>query len=215
MQSTDNITNTNSDTTPKKPHVLFWIISVLFIIGGIICIVLYAKNPCIWGGHMSLIGSLISIVGLTIAIWQIIQAKEAAINSSVMAEKAKEAVATNTKEINKYLSYASVSQCERLVDEIESFLHSKNNDRLLLRLKELKDSLIDIKVNPRISQVVLRRQKEYNKLLRDIQSDILSVEKASNPSSSAELQYDFIFNHVETIKTNLTSIASELKYEKL
>lgn len=215
MQSTDEITNTNTDTKPKKPHVLFWIISFLFIIGGIICVVLYSKNPCIWGGHMSLIGSLISIVGLTIAIWQIIQAKEAAINSSIMAESAKEAVSSNTKEINKYLSYASVSQCERLVDEIESFLHSKNNDRLLLRLKELKDSLIDINANPRISQVVSQRQKEYNKLLRDIESDILSVEKASNPSSSVGLDYDIIFGHVEKIKTNLTNIASELKYEKL
>lgn len=212
---TNTNANNNADNKTSNSHVIFWIISVLFMLGGIICIVFYVRNPKVWGGHMSLIGSLISIVGLTIAIWQIIQAKEAAINSSVMAEKAKEAVATNTKEINKYLSYASVSQCERLVDEIESFLHSKNNDRLLLRLKELKDSLIDIKVNPRISQVVSRRLREYNKLLHDIESDILSVEKASNPSSSAELQYDIIFNHVEKIKTNLTNIASELKYEKL
>ncbi len=215
MQSTDEITNTNADSTQKKSHVLFWIISVLFMIGGIVCIVLYAKKPCIWGGHMSLIGSLISIIGLTIAIWQIIQAKDAAIDSSIMAKKAKDAVSTNASEINKYLSYASVSQCERLVDEIESFLHAKNNDRLFLRLKELKDSLIDIKANPRISQVVVLRKKEYDKLLLDIESDILSVGKALDPSSSAILQYDIILGHVEKIKTNLTSIASDLKYEKL
>ena len=215
MEGSHEMKKTDADIKKSESHPFFWLISGLFMVAGVICIVMYVNNPCVWGGHMSLIGSLISIIGLTIAIWQIIQAKDAAIDSSIMAKNAKDAVSTNTTEINKYLSYASVSQCERLVDEIESFLHSKNNDRLFLRLKELKDCLIDIEANPRISQVILQRKKDYDKLLRDLESDILSVGKALNPSSSVSLQYDIIFDHVEKIKTNLTSIASELKYEKL
>ena len=205
--------NNVEDTTKTNSNVLFGIVSGSFIVGGIVCVILYFKNPTIWGGHMSLIGSLISIIGLTIAIWQIIQTKKAAIDSSKMAKAAKKAVSENTTEINKYLSYASVSQCERLVDEIESFIHSKNNDRLFLRLKELKDNLIDIKANPKIPHEII--QKDLDKMLLDLESDILSVGKILNAESNNTLDYNLLLNHVEKTKTKLTSISSDLKYEKL
>lgn len=189
------------------------IISVVFIFVGIICFWFHNNYP---GNDyiMSLIGSLCSLFGLVVAIVQIVKSTKASIEAKKAAENVKTVVDKNIHELNRYFSYSSISQCEKLVDEIEALIHSKSIDRLFVRLKELKDSVIDISNNNKLERFIKSCNTDFNKNIILLQTDIDAIGKKINDSNNT-INFDIIFTHAETIKTDLTKIASKLKYEKL
>lgn len=204
----------NNETKNRGYRILIWLVVSLVFIGiGFLCFRIHQNDPKN-DYIMSLIGSLCSLLGLLIAVIQIVKSTKASIASKEAAENAKEAVNNNLKELNKYFSYSTLTQCERLIDEIETLIHSKNLERLFVRLKELKDQLIDIQKNPKLDKQIQNCDQDLNKSIILIQTDIDAVgKKISDGRSSLDL--NVVFSHVETMKTDLTKMACELKYEKL
>lgn len=187
------------ETTHHKPwsSCVWWIIAIILLIFGIILILIY-RNHQQWNNHIQVIGSICSALGLVFAIIQIIHARKA-------SETASEAVQNTLSDVNKYFSYAEVSKCEKLIDDIENIARQKSGHALTIKLKELKDNLIDFKANP-----ALKDSSSLEYWTNIITTDILSC------SSSEISNYDYssTIEHVEKLKTKLTEIASTLKYKQ-
>ena len=187
------------ETTRHKPwsSYVWWIIAIILLIAGIILICLY-QNHRHWSNHIQVIGSISSALGLIFAIIQIIHVRK-------VSETTAEVVESTLSNVNNYFSYANVSKCEKLIDEIETIARQKSGHALAIKLKELKDNLIDFQENP-----ALKNTDIFKKWIGIITTDILTC------SSTQTSQYDFgkTIEHVEKVKTTLTEIASTLKYKQ-
>ena len=183
---------------------VWWGISIVLVLLGMGFIFLYLKHPR-WGNHFQVIGSVSSALGLVFAVLQVIHARRA-------SEDTAEAVKGKLSDLNCYFSYADVSKCGVLVDEIENIARQRSPHALHIKLKELKDNLIDFQLNPNMNTYKRDLESMVFLLRRDISSCSLASTSSSKIGNAVE--YDAIIDHAEQIKTLLITIASKLKYQK-
>jgi hypothetical protein len=86
---------------------------------------------------ISIIGSIASLVGLPIAIWQIRKTRR-------VAEAAKEASDQTQKTISNNLLIADVSTCTKNLEEIKNYVRLERCESALIRITDLISYLIQI-----------------------------------------------------------------------
>ncbi len=187
------------NTIHHKPwsSCIWWIIAIILILIGILLFGISQKHSQ-WNNGLQLIGSISSALGLIFAIIQIIHIRRTSETTAAIVE-------STLSDVNNYFSYADLSKCEKLIDDIESIARQKSGHALAIKLKELKDNLIDFQKNPE-----LKDTGDLTRWVGIITTDIITC------SSSFISQYDFeqTIGHVENVKTKLTEIASTLKYKQ-
>ena len=94
---------------------------------------------------ISVLGSLASLIGLPIAIWQIRKTRR-------VAEAAREASNQTQKTISNNLLIADVSTCTRNLEEIKSFVRIERYESALIRTTDLMSYLIQIQQRTRESK---------------------------------------------------------------
>lgn len=85
-----------------------------------------------WNNILSIVGSVISIIGFTITIWQLIQVKS-------IANKTQ-------KEINRVDTFGNIAKCNQIIKEVPSCLKQDQIDQALTKLRDVKDLFVQIKV---------------------------------------------------------------------
>lgn len=85
-----------------------------------------------------LLGSVASLIGLPIAIWQILKTRRA-------AESAQEASLQTQKAISRNLLLSDVSACTRNAEEIKQFVRNDRYEAALIRTSDLISQLIQIR----------------------------------------------------------------------
>ena len=85
-----------------------------------------------WNNILSIVGSVISIIGFSITIWQLIQVKS-------IANKTQ-------KEINRVDTFGNIAKCNQIIKEVPSCLKQNQIDQALTKLRDVKDLFVQIKV---------------------------------------------------------------------
>jgi uncharacterized protein with PQ loop repeat len=143
------------------------------------------------GTAISVIGSFASIVGLFIAYSQIIELKNA-------TELTKEEVTSTLKKMQKTLIVVELSKSVQVLREIQRYLSEEKFDFAQMRMKDLKEALIQVQYNYKNHNHIDR----YNELIMDFS---LNLETINNHIKSARKGFK-----VQVIDKNMEDLASAL-----
>lgn len=145
---------------------------------------------------ISIFGSFASIVGLIIVFYQLQSVKQ---------------ITQSTKDsIFKVITVSDLSKTIKIIQEIQSYNRSQKYELSLLRLQELKHSLIGYKLDSKLSDFI--DKKKIKRFLTDIDINIKNLEEALTPeSNSNDLDTISVSKLLEDISTTLVEIQTHLK----
>lgn len=180
--------------------VLFILLIIIVIIG--ILIHISCQNV---EGYLSGIGSLASIVGIAIAIIQIIQLKG-------KTEAVDTAVNHLKTEVFKFTTYADINTDATLIDEIESYARNSEVMPTLIKLKLLKDDMVKLKGYLKCKDFENYVPNDLNRHITNLGICILPL---SSHDKNQPIDWDVIIKYLEEIKNWLGYMAGSLKGDKI
>ncbi len=142
---------------------------------------------------ISIVGSILSLIGVGIAIWQIRLVKKAAV-------AAKEAVDQTQKTISQNLLLSNIHTCIKNLEEIQSFVRYERYDSAQIRTGDLVSYLYQIQQRTKSSQLTL--EIKYEEMLSELSIIREEFERKVNKSSAR-------INSVQ-INTRLSEISDSL-----
>lgn len=178
------------------------------IIGVVIALVLSAILCFIetkWeiGNYISTIGSIASLYGIWVAYQQIKSVGE-------IAKVTQTAVNSKLSELNCHFTLADLSRIHSMGKEIQAFMHSSKYEVALVRLRDFKEELVQLKQNDN-----LFNEHQLNKLnvsVKDIGIDIANLN--TNYKKKDQISNKTIHEHLDDALGLLSEIEGILKYKK-
>lgn len=150
---------------------------------------------------IGIIGSIASLVGLPIAIWQIYKTRRA-------AESAKMASIQTQKTISRNLILSDVSNCTRNLEEIKQFVRNERYESSLIRTNDLVTQLIQIREILKSSDYV--HKVEFKETLSQLSIIRENFEKKL-VKSSAKIDGVQINSQLSKISDDLNTLIGETK----
>jgi hypothetical protein len=183
----------------RQISILFFIIGLL---GVVIVLLILPKESRILLNYLSVIGTFASVFGLLIAYFQILSLK----NTSKSIELA---VNNSTHRLNTVLSVSELAKSKKLIEEIQIMLEHDSYGASLIRLKDLKELLIQNKFNVDLQKPT--NTKEYRTIIINTGIDINVVGdyvyKVKDKINKVE-----IIRNLEVTRTKIIEFENELKY---
>jgi hypothetical protein len=142
---------------------------------------------------LSVLGSIASLVGLPIAIWQIRKTRR-------VAEAARDASDRTQKTISQNLLLSNIHTCIKNLEEIQSFVRYERYESAQIRAYDLISYLYQIQQRTKNSQQTL--EIEYEEMLSELSIIREEFERKVNKSSAR-------INNVQ-INTRLSEISDSL-----
>lgn len=149
--------------------------------------------------YMSGVGSVASIYGIIIALCQIVKAKNA-------AEAAEEAAKKKSKEINDFLSFATISRHIEISKSIPSSLSSKQYEAAIIKIEQLKELLVELREYWGLN---VDERKTASLHISKLGIDISSIRKQM--SGQNILEEGVVVDHIVNTNTFLQEISAKLK----
>lgn len=151
----------------------------------------------------TLFGTFLSLFGLGVAYIQILDIKN--INEGIQL-----AVSDSLKRINQVLSVSELSKANKIIQEIQTSNLNQKYEISLLRMKDLKHILIQIKSNAELN--IYTETDVYNNNITDLNIDInnlnfLVLGKKKNGVNSTKLN-----SNLEELSTILSEFENKLKF---
>ncbi|WP_374460242.1 hypothetical protein [Chryseobacterium taeanense] len=183
------------------------IITMLIFIIGFLGLFFYYNNlDKIFKNSLNLItifGTYLSLFGIIMSFIQIYDLK--AINDKTQKE-----VNESLKKINNILSVSELSKSLKIVDEIQSSLRANKNEVALIRMKDLKYVLIQIKHNKSLEKYTAN--DEYSDLLIDLSIDISNLsDNIFKPHKNINVTK--VNLNLEKISTKFSELENKLKFD--
>ena len=132
---------------------------------------------------ISIIGSVASLIGLPIAIWQIYKTRRA-------AEAAKDASLQTQKVISRNLLISDVSTCIKHIEELKSFVRNENYQLALVRVNDLVSQLMQIQ-EADFEEIILKLSNIRNDFERKLEKSSAKIKIAEVNSQLALISDDF------------------------
>lgn len=150
---------------------------------------------------LGLLGSLASLIGLPIAIWQIYKTRRA-------AEAAKAAVLETQKAISRNLLLSDVSVCVRHIEEIRLYVGNENYELAQVRVNDLNSQLMQIQAV--LSGSKQTHQIDFEEILREIKKTRSDFRKKIE-GSSAKINTIRVNAKLDIISDSLNKLIGETK----
>ena len=183
----------------------FW--SIFFFVGGTFIIVLIFINlessQKTVANAFTLFGTYLSLYGILIAYLQIQSIKET-------SEKTKRAVEESSNRINQILSVSDLSKSNKVIQEIQYFLQNDKVELALLRMKDLKAILIQIKFNEDLIEYT--ENNLYNQNITDLGADINNLHDQITGAKKG-INFSKVNQNLERLSTILAELENKLKYK--
>lgn len=180
---------------------------LLFIIGTVIIVFIFImlpeKDKSIVNAF-SLFGTFFSLFGLAVAYFQI-QSINFTNNQTKMAINA------SLLRINQILSVSELSKANKTIQEIQSFLSHNKYEMALLRMKDLKSILIQVKFNEDLTEYT--GNNIYNQNITTLGSDMNNLNSLII-GYKKDLNFSRLNQNLEGISTILTEFENKIKYKK-
>jgi hypothetical protein len=179
---------------------------IIFLIGTLLIWALY-NHMAIYDKTLvngfTLFGTYFSLYGIAVAYLQIQSVNK-------VSKETKKAVDMSLMRLNQVLSVSELSKANKIIQEIQSFIITEKLEIALMRMKDLKSILIQVKYNNDLSSYT--NDGVYNKNITDLGTDIINLHdliigKKKGINSSRLNQ------NLENIATTLTEFENRLKYK--
>jgi len=148
-------------------------------------------------------GTYSSVYGIFVAYIQILSVKESANVTKQEVEKA-------NKKVIKILSISDLSKAIKIVQEVQTNLVSGREELSIIRLKDLKSILIQLKYNKELK--TLTTEETYTDLLSkisihmtNINNDLIGSKEGYNKGT--------VISDLEEIENQLNEFEGKLKFE--
>ncbi len=187
----------------SKKLVVIHTVTVL-LLSGIVAFFINMSNKASVVDYISGVGSVASIYGVLVALWQLRQIKST-------ADAAKEAAEKKSAELDAFVSFADVNRYIEVAKRIPAYLTYKNQyEAAIIYMEQLKEELIDVKRNQYIDGNDIKLADSY---VLKLGTDIGSIRKQIVGVNS--LDVEMVITHVSNICTFLQEISSKIKDKKL
>lgn len=189
----------------RNPERIWAIIG--FIIGTMIVGIIFYFMPVSEKtvvNAFTLFGTFLSLFGLGIAYLQI-----HSINTT--SKQTKTAVEKSLLRINQVLSVSDLSKANKTIQEIQGFIITEKHEIALMRMRDLKSILIQVKYNNDLTEYT--DNGVYNQNITDLGSDINSLHDLIL-SNKKGVNFSKMNQNLENIATVLTDFENKLKYKE-
>lgn len=149
--------------------------------------------------YVSGVGSVASVYGIIIALWQIKQTK----NAAMAAENAS---IKKSKEIDDFMSFANISRHIEISNSILPYLATKQYEAAIIKIDQLKELLIELNESDGISD---DERKYASSHVTKLSTDISSIRKQMLGYNI--LDEDEVVTHIMSVNTFLQEISAKLK----
>lgn len=182
-----------------------WYALITFIISLVITYIIYynleeeQKNII---NLFSIFGTSASLYGLYLAYNQIQGIKET-------TELTKNAVDKSVVRINQVLSVSEISKASKIIQEIQVSITHNKSELALLRMKDLKQILIQVKYNSELLHFT--QNDSYNQNITDLSIDINNVSDLVIEKKKG-VNFSKVNQNLEVISTLLSEFENKLKF---
>jgi hypothetical protein len=152
----------------------------------------------------TLFGTFFSLFGLAVAYIQI-----QSINKT--SQQTKLAIEKSLLRINQVLSVSELSKANKTIQEIQSFLLHQKYEIALMRMKDLKSILIQVKYNEDLSEYT--KNGLYNQNITDLGSDLNNLHDLIIGTKKG-VSFSRLNQNLENLATTLTEFENKLKYKE-
>lgn len=180
---------------------------IIFIIGTVIMGIIFYYLPNSDKSIVNaftLFGTFFSLFGLAVAYIQI-----QSINRT--SKLTKLAIDKSLVRINQVLSVSELSKANKIIQEIQSFIIHQKHEIALMRMKDLKSILIQVKYNGDLSEYT--NNGIYNKNITDLGSDINNLHDLIIGNKKG-VNFSRLNQNLENLATTLTEFENKLKYKE-
>ncbi len=175
-------------------HVLIVIILsliVVFIISQDVCTSI--------NDYISGVGSVASLYGIIITLWQVSQVKK-------VATAASEAVDKKLEEIDSLMVFADVKRHIEICNSINIYLTAKEYEAASIKIEQLREVLVNLKQSTQLQGDDL---KLVNNHTLNLGTDLQSIRKQI--IGTGRLEVDVVFKHVSDVCNFLEEVSSKIK----
>jgi hypothetical protein len=180
---------------------------IIFIIGAIIIGLLYyeldSKLKTIVN-FFTLFGTYSTLFGLWLTYLQIQGIKETSSLTKI-------AVDLSFLRINQVLSVSDLSKATKIIQEIQASILNDKTELALIRMKDLKAILIQVKYNEELTEYT--HNDTYNQQITDLGSDINNM-TALILGNKSGLNYSKVIMNLESLATVLVEFENKIKSQR-
>lgn len=183
------------------------IVVASFIIGTLIMSLIFYYLPIkdkTVVNAFTLFGTFFSLFGLAVAYIQIHSISQTSKQTKIAVEK-------SLLRINQVLSVSELSKANKTIQEIQSFIIHQKHEIALMRMKDLKAILIQVKYNEDLFEYT--NNGVYNQNITDLGSDINNIHDLIVGNKKG-LNFSKLNQNLENLATTLTDFENKLKYKE-
>lgn len=156
-----------------------------------------------WIDILSLIGSIASIIGIPLSLWQIFKIKS-------NTDASRKAIEETKGEIQRVASISDLAKVAEIIKHIQDSISEQKDDIALFRLKELKSIIIELKERPILDSTDFK--EKISRHIVTIGADIINLHNLTL-SVSTQIKRDIIVKHLEQVSDIIIEAQSRLKYQ--
>ncbi|WP_026951302.1 hypothetical protein [Algoriphagus mannitolivorans] len=180
-------------------------ISIIGVVGIILCIYFFEDSDKTLPNYATVIGTICSIVGLSIAYINILALKE----ESIIISKQ---IHLTLEKVNQLNSLSEISKAIKVNQEIQEFLRNEKIELARLRTLDLKYMLLHFNNDLLLNE--LTSDEEYKKLILDFGIDLNSLNETLI-NSKRKVDFTKVVKNLEELSTYLTKFELKLKSIKI
>lgn len=173
---------------------------ILVIILSLIVIYVISQDVCPGpGDYISGVGSVASLYGIIITLWQVSRVKK-------VATAASEAVDRKLKEIDSFMAFADVKRHIEICNSINVYLTLKEYEAAAIKIEQLREMLVNLRQSNELKDDDFNSASSH---LQNLGTDLQSLRK--HRSGTVKLNSDVLFTHISDICNFLEEVSSKLK----
>ncbi len=184
----------------QKKTILVFVIGTIIIFG--LFYFLNSEEKTLIN-FFTLFGTFASLYGLWLAYMQILSLK-------ISNESTKKAVDKSLNRINQVLSVSELSKANKIIQEIQTSNINSKHELSLIRMKDLKHILIQIKFNSELN--IYTETSTYNKNITDLSIDISNLNDFILGTKRG-VNFSKLNSNLEELSTTLSEFENKLKFE--
>lgn len=150
----------------SKSRVKAIVIIITGLIIGSMILIFVAREKRDLLAYVSVFGTIASIVGLILAYIQILALKDT-------SDKIKKEVEKTISRFDTIVSVSDLSKTRALIEDIQTYLRSKNYYGAIIRLSDLKEALVSAKYTIGLEKI--QRTTDYRECVMNTGIDISSI----------------------------------------
>lgn len=179
---------------------LFIVHIILVIILSLIVICVISQDVCPGpGDYISGVGSVASLYGIIITLWQVSQVKKVATASS-------EAVDRKLGEIDSFMAFADVKRHIEICNSINMYLIAKEYEAAAIKIEQLREVLVNLRQSNELQDDDFKSASSH---VLNLGTDLQSLRK--HRVGTVKLDSDVLFTHISDVCNFLEEVSSKIK----